>query len=1465
MGFDIECIVDIQSLKGEYFCPVCRLLVFPNEALQTPCFHLYCKPCLTYVASTTRACPYDGYLVNEADCKPLLESNKAVADVIWKIPVHCLYNRSGCTWQGAFSECTSHCSGCAFGNSPVICNRCGVQIVHRQVQEHAQSCPGGQPQTQQPDGSQDAAATGTASASDQGQTGAPAAVSFAQVQTPQASMGPPAAQNLAQQAGSTTQTQTSQAALPTPEQMYQQHQHYQQYYQQYHGYDPYQQQYQQHYPYQQQALQQFQQQPMQGNPTQFPGHQPPLINGQTQPQPQVQLQQQVQAVAELQSQQPQASLVAQSQPHTQAQATGNPHQLVHPTGQPQPPFQGHGQALPNGLAQPQSQTFPQVQPYAQPQPYPPQAPQQHMQMPQYLQQGQMQYPHPQLQPKPFPHPQTQHYPHPQSQPPHSQPVTHPPSQPHQLQAQHPAGPAVTGYQSYPQPQQLQPQTQPQGPPSMHAIGPYQQPQQPSQMQGQISQLPMQLRPSQSHAVMPNQQLPGMLPSQVPPSGGPVAQQPSLHPHARQAGYPVQQRPGMLPAQQAQQPTFPGQDPFISQQPTMQAQSRAQGVAQAHVQAQLHSMQNFPLSQGSQSNVPQNFMGAPMISQGVGAQPFTQASVVANAGLIVPSQLDQPSATQNHGANVNNQLTSAMEQQSAQVQQPLEEIVEKPDDKILGHSKQGQDDRKNDVKGSTSVVGNHPFEMTNMNTQNTMQSMGQISLDRQNIKSSLGDSAASELLDMKKMLGKNSELHAVDNDLAAEERNVKVNKVGTEVKSEPWSVQSAKTSSQEDKDADKQAEVSLSSEGHKAVQGAPPGSTHALHQPHHSCKSSSSNSVPSTDNGRNQLQPIQYSHQQKPGGASSLQSTLQSGLLLGNPPAQLRSQGPGQVMPSRQPFVGPDGAQPTFLKQPPGAVHLDGSVGTLGSGTASSVPRGPANMGPPPYNQGALYQAGQPKNPMGDPFGGPSFPAQPLGSLDSHGGIMGRGPAMQVPRGGFSQQRPNITDFEMFPVPRPHFFNRRQPNLDLGQPSAMLPNGTKFSSGPGNDSLSVFGMQDERFKPLPGGNLRPFPPETAHNPVSSRDMGEDLKKFPRPSKSDAGLSSEFGSHFPSMGDDPQACLAFGSDRIPHPFEKMPYDHDSGGVSRFLPPPHLGSSSHHTDAAAGHPRAPGFRDVNVLRPDFNHSHPNFPEQLPGFSGQYMDHLSRSPGRDYAVPPHGLGGFRGGDLEGNEQRSFGKPLHVTSDPLVNENKYPLPPTNLWRGELDGGRYMRMKDHHGHPLSYPRPGDLFGQEMMHSHLRIGERFGPRNSHLGEGTGFGGFTNHGRPGKSPFAGKYPPHLPFGESLGADRSGHPLLGDPGFRSSFSMRHTHDGGFLRGEMDPFDNPKKRKSRSVMCRICKVDCQNVEGLDVHSQSREHQEKAIAMVLSIKQQNSKKQKTSNSNSLHEEGGKPRDAGFEGRGNEC
>lgn len=65
-------------------------------------------------------------------------------------------------------------------------------------------------------------------------------------------------------------------------------------------------------------------------------------------------------------------------------------------------------------------------------------------------------------------------------------------------------------------------------------------------------------------------------------------------------------------------------------------------------------------------------------------------------------------------------------------------------------------------------------------------------------------------------------------------------------------------------------------------------------------------------------------------------------------------------------------------------------------------------------------------------------------------------------------------------------------------------------------------------------------------------------------------------------------------------------------------------------------------------------------------------------------------------------------------------------------------------------------------------------------------------------------------------------------------------FFQGDMESFDNSRKRKPLSMSwCRICNIDCETVDGLDMHSQTREHQQMAMDIVLSIKQQNAKKQK--------------------------
>ncbi|XP_051120875.1 uncharacterized protein LOC127244396 isoform X2 [Andrographis paniculata] len=611
MGFDIECIIDIHTYPGEYFCPVCRTLVYPNEAFQSQCTHLYCKPCLAHIANGTKACPYDGYLVTEADSKPLKDSDKTLAENIGKVKVHCLYFRSGCTWEGSLSDCSSHCSLCSFGNSPVICNRCGIQIVHRQVHDHAQSCLALY-------GAQQAVAIvatttrpGTAAAAVTAETNQTVSQSGAltQVQTQNVAATLATGQNPIQQVNANSQAPaTAPVNVPTPDQWYQQQ--YQQYYQQYMGY--YQQQpAQQYYQIQQQPLQQYQQ-----NASQVPGQIQPQTQPQSVPQPhllpQAQLPQPLPAQVQSQQQsnlhplpvsqapqQPQMQMQVQVQGPPQTQVQGQvpvqgaaSHQLnpAHPPLRPQtqqatlpPPPQGQsGPALfPYGM-----------RPAAQPQPSqyhrPTHTPTQYH-TPQIHPQPPIHQPQPQAQPVSvnLPHVQTQ----PQVQ---SYPTPSPaPAYAPQATANHQSTGATALPPAPPHSYQQPASTQKILPGSLVHQHPA------AQVHGQVPQQPgVMALPSH-----PQQQLPTLLPGQNHVPFIPAPQHQQLLPHVthsfqnRPVAQPVQQA---LPQQYGQQQHFPAPFPGQVNQQQLQPQLRPPAPPQLQQQAQNYSGRPVMPSQVSHS-------------------------------------------------------------------------------------------------------------------------------------------------------------------------------------------------------------------------------------------------------------------------------------------------------------------------------------------------------------------------------------------------------------------------------------------------------------------------------------------------------------------------------------------------------------------------------------------------------------------------------------------------------------------------------------------------------------------------------------------------------------------------------------------------------------------------------------------------------------------------------------------------
>ncbi|KAK4342541.1 hypothetical protein RND71_038357 [Anisodus tanguticus] len=1356
MGFDIECIIDIHTYPGEYFCPVCRTLVFPNEAVQSQCTHLYCKPCLAHVANGSRACPYDGYLVTEADSKPLIESDKTLAESIGRVKVRCLYHRSGCTWEGPLSDCTSHCSGCSFGNSPVICNRCGVQIVHRQVHEHALSCLGVYPAQQIANGVHDNPSSGaatTAAGSDSNQTTAHSGTPASQTPNPQTTTASlPPGQDPNQQTNATSQAlATASAGVPTSEQWYQQQ--YQQYYQQYAGYDPYQQQtYQQYYPYQQQPIQQYQQQPqiyvqppaqpltpVQAQPQSQPQPQPQPFNPQSQPQ--------MQALPKGQTQ-PQVQALAQQH---QNQVQVNPQQQLPPTMQPH--TQIPSQIYPNSRAQPPTQPPPYPQPY----PMQPHS-QHHVQVPQYQQppahllpssQAQL---HPPVQPQPLsqlqPQINVQH--HPQSHGQLSRPQT---GQPAHAPGQtlHSTANTVSGFHSYPQPQPMQqaPTGITQQPPmrphptsgSMPLV----------QTHGQVPQQPPLMRPPQG--LVANQQ-PGLVPSQ-----GQAPAQSQLYPTAQQAGHsilqhPVQPNQQPMSQQYSQHHTFPG--PFLSQshqqshytnQQPLQSQIRPQGLPNAapqNLHVYIQPQQNVALPPPPQPQQSQTYMGRP------GMQNHVQAISQAHGGYDTSAQvrsvqpgLSLPQMNPSYGNHTSNEHESMDQKKRSALESKGDQLPDKTQD----------------------------------NAQKDLSSLAAKSIDAMapRYKAGLDDEHQKRrkaIDEYRQRVSSDIDIHKGDSDELMDKT--------TTVKEE------GNGNSLEPKSAAKSADATGKPEK-DAYDDVPKELDQAL--ANHASSDAADGSIKNLNPGRNSHDSTVDRGGFQQYGPSALQKFVGPTIIppmqpAGRAPhAQVPGYPPTAMMPSGdvpqagQPLNSRD-HHPQFLKQPSNVL-----LGAIpGPGSTTPFARGHGHFPPPGDFREAITGMG------GAPLSGPEIPSG-------------------------TQHSVNPAEAEMFQ-------NQRVDRFDGNQPNPFPPG--SFDKVPFRQPRSMGLSRDKRLKAPMGEHLSPLP-------VPHDQASRPLDKPPR------GLGYDSASKFEA----------------------------SAGVppNRLLPSYHPPGLMHFKDS--GEREAPlGPHDNDRKRAGS------------GFGVHHMDYLSaRNPdGEFFNIPPRGFVShscFE--DIGGREPRQFIEgpvPFNLPSNlagGLFSDGRFQSLPGHSHEGEIDGLGDLRGSEHttFGRPYKHVQSGDLFGKEVP-SHLHHVEPLDPQKlpSHLrfGEPAGFCPIAGRAYMGEMSGFGDIPG---FGESIGRNKPGMPRFGEPGFRSRYPVPGFPNHGLYAGDVDSFDRPRQRKPVSMgWCRICNVDCETVEGLNMHSQTREHQDMATDMVRSIKEQNRKKQKTFSDRASVEEKGKTRKAVFEGRG---
>lgn len=487
---------------------------------------------------------------------------------------------------------------------------------------------------------------------------------------------------------------------------------------------------------------------------------------------------------------------------------------------------------------------------------------------------------------------------------------------------------------------------------------------------------------------------------------------------------------------------------------------------------------------------------------------------------------------------------------------------------------------------------------------------------------------------------------------------------------------------------------------------------------------------------------------------------------------------------------------------------------------SVPPTAHGQLRPPGYVENSPYPVQAPV--LAEPFQTPAV-KQPYGStippknIEEINPFPLRGQSYGPPSIPVGQQSGHIDPLTRPFMSGPGYYDGRQfdshrslpgEHIPFGQQTDMQSNMMKINGLSGKGPVAVVHdspFSDDRFRPAPGERFRPLPEEgfRAQQREQFGPMMESGRHMANHREFNEGLKL-FPRPAHMDGDGAQNFNAYGP-------SSRSLDRGSDGSSRPFDRASVGSFPHHPLSG----RVPSSDTSEFVPLDISDRQrgPPLHEDLGGKHDAHPEHIR-------PFPEHG-------------RSHFDSLPHIRSPgiPDVSGN-FRTEPAHF-RKEIDAfdisRNRLRASDHFGHGLtSNIRASEQFDSHNLPSHPRFNDPASHGQVRGGEPFGFGAYDR----------------IP--------------IGDSGFFSSYPL---HGSVSLHGDVDSFEHLRKRKNVSCgWCRLCKIDCESVEGLEVHSQTKDHQNMAMEIVLGIKKENAKKQKLTYEES--DETNKPRKLNFENRG---
>ena len=106
--------INPDSIAEDLICSIC--MTISVDPVITPCYHVYCRPCISQALSQNNLCPIDRRPCTAGQLKRL----DGLSLRIWSgIQVKCGNHESGCAWRGSIADYSTHVeNNCTVGRNP---------------------------------------------------------------------------------------------------------------------------------------------------------------------------------------------------------------------------------------------------------------------------------------------------------------------------------------------------------------------------------------------------------------------------------------------------------------------------------------------------------------------------------------------------------------------------------------------------------------------------------------------------------------------------------------------------------------------------------------------------------------------------------------------------------------------------------------------------------------------------------------------------------------------------------------------------------------------------------------------------------------------------------------------------------------------------------------------------------------------------------------------------------------------------------------------------------------------------------------------------------------------------------------------------------------------------------------------------------------------------------------------------